>query len=68
MKVISEVEAVKKNRIGVGEGKNSNVWLADDPQLGGEIAIKEMPTSRFKNPSEYLTEAQKLYRVWNYAL
>jgi hypothetical protein len=35
MIIVSEVKAEILEQIGVGEGRNSTVWRALDPQLGG---------------------------------
>jgi len=41
---------------------NSEVFLAFDPQLGGEIAVKEIEKSRLGNdPSKYFAEAQIMF-------
>lgn len=61
MKVISEIIATKIRNIGTGEGRNSEVFIAEDPQLGGEIALKEIPLSQFSDPALYYLEAQTLY-------
>lgn len=61
MKIVSIIEATKIQQIGVGQGLNSEVFLCYDPQLGGEIVIKEIPISNFSSPDEYFMEAQQLY-------
>ncbi|MFC6097671.1 serine/threonine-protein kinase [Flavobacterium qiangtangense] len=43
------------------EGKNSQVFLAHDKQLDGEIVIKKIAKSKIVNPIEYYEEAKKLY-------
>jgi serine/threonine protein kinase len=43
------------------EGKNSQVFLAHDKQLDGEIVIKKILKSKIVNPTEYYEEAKKLY-------
>jgi eukaryotic-like serine/threonine-protein kinase len=60
MQVVSQVTAVKLHEIGSGQGQNSKVFLADDPQLGGQIALKEVPLSRLTG--NFFEEAQHLYR------
>jgi serine/threonine protein kinase len=42
---------------------NSKVYLADDSQLGGEVAAKEIDKLRFPNPTGYFDEAQKMFAV-----
>jgi serine/threonine protein kinase len=49
MDVYAEIRYTKKQQIGVGQGMNSKVYRAEDPQLGGTIAVKEIPLSRFGN-------------------
>lgn len=43
MQVLAQLSYEKIRQIGVGQGLNSKVYLAKDPQLGGEIAVKEIP-------------------------
>lgn len=43
------------------EGKNSQVFLAHDKQLDGEIVVKKIEKSKIINPTEYYEEAKKLY-------
>ena len=49
--------------IGVGEGRNSKVYLADEPQLGGRVAIKEIDKASFGDPTEYFREAQAMFQT-----
>jgi serine/threonine protein kinase len=43
------------------EGKNSQVFLAHDKQLDGEIVVKKILKSKIINPIDYYNEAKKLY-------
>lgn len=43
------------------EGKNSQVFIAHDKQLDGEIVIKKIAKAKIKNELEYYEEAKKLY-------
>jgi serine/threonine protein kinase len=43
------------------EGKNSQVFLAHDKQLDGEIVVKKILKSKIINPTDYYEEAKKLY-------
>ncbi len=43
------------------EGKNSQVYLAHDIQLDGEIVVKKIKKGKIVNPDEYYEEAKKLY-------
>jgi len=43
------------------EGKNSQVFLAHDKQLDGEIVVKKIEKNKIINPTEYYEEAKKLY-------
>lgn len=61
MNIVSVVNATKLARIGQGQGLNSEVFLCHDPQLNGEIVIKEIPITKFSNPSDYFKEASALY-------
>lgn len=62
MQVVSEILSKKIKQIGIGQGRNSKVYLAYDPQLDGEIVIKEIPLNKFNDPAKYFTEAQNLYK------
>ena len=46
--------------IGVGQGRNSKVYLAKDPKTLGEIAVKVIPKSDFPSPNEYFVEAKSM--------
>jgi serine/threonine protein kinase len=59
LKVQATVEYIKKRRIGIGQGLNSEVFLVHDPQFDNEIAVKEIPLSTLNQ--QYFSEAQALY-------
>jgi eukaryotic-like serine/threonine-protein kinase len=62
MEVLAEIRYRKIRPIGVGEGMNSEVFLAFDPQLSAEIAVKEIPKARFGNsPGSYFAEAGLMF-------
>lgn len=61
MDVVASISYTKLRQIGVGQGMNSKVYLADDRQLGGNIAAKEIEKFRFANPNSYFTEAQAMF-------
>jgi serine/threonine protein kinase len=63
MQVVGSISYTKIKQIGVGQGMNSEVYLADDAQLGGQVAAKEIEKSRFPNPTAYFTEAQAMFAV-----
>jgi serine/threonine protein kinase len=64
MKVVANVEYERLREIGAGEGMNSKVYLARDPQLAGEIAVKEVPKADFGNKIDrYFAEAQAMYKA-----
>ena len=42
------------------EGKNSQVFLAHDKQLDGEIVVKKIEKTKIVHPTEYYEEAKKL--------
>lgn len=46
-----------------GQGANSDVFLAHDRQLNGQIVIKRVPRARFNRPDEYFAEARILHDV-----
>jgi len=50
----------KKGKIGGDEGQNSDVFLADDEQLGNELVIKQIEKSKF-NQEDYFMEAHMMY-------
>lgn len=56
----TELNFVTKKEIGQ-EGKNSQVFLAHDKQLDGEIVVKKIEKSKIVNSSDYYEEAKKLY-------
>jgi eukaryotic-like serine/threonine-protein kinase len=64
MKVLAEVEYEKLEQIGAGEGMNSLVYKARDPQLAGIVAVKEVEKANFRNNiADYFAEAQAMYRT-----
>lgn len=63
MQIRGEITYTHVCPIGVGQGMNSKVYLADDPQLGGRIAAKEIEKARFGNPANYFNEAQTMFQV-----
>jgi eukaryotic-like serine/threonine-protein kinase len=63
MQVLASISYTKLNRIGVGQGMNSEVYLANDSQLSGQVAAKEIEKARFANPTAYFTEAQTMFAV-----
>jgi eukaryotic-like serine/threonine-protein kinase len=63
MRVLGSISYVKVQPIGVGQGMNSEVYLVDDPQLGGRVAVKEIDKSKFLDPAAYFDEAQAMFQV-----
>lgn len=63
MQVLASISYTQLRRIGVGQGMNSEVYLADDSQLGGQVAAKEIDKARFANPTAYFDEAQTMFAV-----
>lgn len=43
------------------EGKNSDVYIAHDPQLDAQIVIKKIPKTNFIDPEEYFLESSVLH-------
>lgn len=62
MNVLAAIAYTKLRQIGVGQGMNSKVYLADEPQLGGRVAVKEIEKGKFGNPANYFSEAQVMFR------
>ena len=63
MQVFGSISYTKVRQIGVGQGMNSEVYLADDPQLGGQVAAKEINKTDFPNAAAYFKEAQAMFAV-----
>src|SRR5438093_498540 len=64
MKVLGSITYQTLGEIGKGEGRNSKVYLADEPQLGGRVAVKEIDKAQFgSSATEYFKEAQAMYRT-----
>jgi serine/threonine protein kinase len=63
MQVIGSISYTKVKEIGIGQGMNSKVYLADDPQLGGRVAAKEIAKANFANRAQYFEEAQAMFAV-----
>jgi eukaryotic-like serine/threonine-protein kinase len=62
MDVLAEIRYQKIREIGVGEGMNSKVFLAYDPQLGAEIAVKEIEKASFgASATSYFSEAGLMF-------
>lgn len=63
MQIVGTMMYERLCEIGAGEGRNSKVYLVDEPQLGGRVAIKEIEKASFPDPSEYFSEAQTMYQT-----
>jgi serine/threonine protein kinase len=64
MEEVGELRYTKIERIGLGEGMNSEVYRGYDPQIGGEVAVKEIPKESFGNKiAEYFEEAKRMFAV-----
>ncbi len=64
MEILAQFKYTQLKQIGVGQGMNSEVFLADDPQLGGRVAVKEIPHANFKGKiDEYFREAQTMFKA-----
>ncbi len=63
MQVVASIQYDRYRQIGVGQGMNSTVYIADDPQLGGMMAVKEIEKDRFGNDvAAYFAEAKAMFR------
>lgn len=60
MEIVTNVKFNKLKQIGVGQGLNSTVWLAADPQLNCQLAVKEIDKRPFWNTTCF-AEAQALH-------
>jgi len=60
MQIVTNVKFEKLKQIGVGQGLNSQVWLANDPQLNCQLAVKEIDKATFWNPNCF-AEAQAVF-------
>src|ERR1700730_2572036 len=63
MRVDGSISYTRVRQIGIGQVMNSTVYLADDPQLGGQVAAKEIEKSRFANQTLYFDETQAMFAV-----
>jgi serine/threonine protein kinase len=64
MKVLGSITYQKLTEIGKGQGRNSKVYLADEPQLGGQVAVKEIDKANFGTaPADYFQEAKAMYQT-----
>ena len=62
MKIVAEVEYDRGAQIGAGQGMNSKVYLAQDPQFAGQIVAKEIPKADFGNRAQdFFKEAQATF-------
>jgi len=60
--VLAEIRYQKIRPIGIGEGMNSEVFLAFDPQLNAEIAVKEIQKANLGNSAtSYFNEAGLMF-------
>jgi hypothetical protein len=62
MEILAEIKHDRQCRIGVGQGMNSEVFRAFDPQLGGEFAIKVIEKAMFGGDiAKYFEEAKAMF-------
>jgi eukaryotic-like serine/threonine-protein kinase len=62
LEIIGSIKHDRQHQIGVGEGMNSEVFKAHDPQLGGEFAVKVIEKSKFGGDiTKYFEEAQAMF-------
>ncbi len=59
MKVVGRI-TYKRGKL-IGEGHFSKVYMAEDTQLSGTFAAKEIPKADFPNPDEYFNEAGRMH-------
>ena len=61
MDIRAALTYTRLRQIGAGQGMNSEVYLANDPQLGGEIVVKEIEKATFSFVAEFFQEAQVMF-------
>lgn len=62
MDVVGTITYTKQRQVGVGEGMNSQVFIATDPQLSGEIVVKEVLKTKLGNdPARFFQEAGAMF-------
>lgn len=61
---VGEIEYTHDHEIGPGQGR-SHVYLADDPQTGGKVAIKEILKTGFRDYDEWWDEAKAMRAAEN---
>src|ERR1039457_1403269 len=62
MEIVATIRYNKLSQIGIGQGMNSEVFLVHDPQLQGQLAVKEIPKQSFgNNLASYFEEAQAMF-------
>ena len=61
IKIVGNITINRGREIGTGQGRNSHVYLSDDPQLGGQLAVKVIKKNIFPNMSNYFSEANALF-------
>ncbi|WP_088252142.1 serine/threonine-protein kinase [Fimbriiglobus ruber] len=61
MQILTSLELDEGREIGCGQGRNSRVYLVDDPQLGGTFALKKIDKSSLPNSSAWWEETKRMY-------
>lgn len=62
MQEVAELQFEILRPIGVGQGMNSQVFLAHDPQLNGDLAVKQIPKTNLGNTvTGYFQEAHTMF-------
>ena len=61
MIVCATLDFQLRDRIGTGEGHNSEVYLAHDPQLDAQIVVKKIAKTNLVDATQYFAEARRLY-------
>jgi serine/threonine protein kinase len=62
LEIVGSIKHVRICQIGIGEGRNSEVFRALDPQLGSEFAIKVVEKVRFGGDvAKYFEEAKAMF-------
>ena len=60
MDIIAQWNYTRLRQIGVGAGRNSQVFVVHDPQRNAEIVVKEIDKSTIADPAKLFSESQAM--------
>lgn len=58
---LANITFTRGTRIGVGQGMNSEVYLAHDHQLDAQLVMKYVPKAKIPQATDYFAEARRLH-------